>query len=225
MPRKAKSNRGGYREPKGPRPPGGPGKFSERNEKTQAVKAPGLDDPSMQYGDVQAAQASQRAVPIPNAPRPQARPQNLAPGAGGPAPLPDHIFGMPSSRPEEPVTDGLGIGPGRGPEALNTQPEDPDDRDLLIRYLEKLAYEADSAEAQEVLYEIRNPKPAAAPMMQAPAPVPMAPTPEPEPMEGELEDPFADDADDELVAPAEPAPPSEPIAEEPMEEPVEEEMV
>ena len=154
----------------------------------------------MQYGDVQAAQASQRAVPIPNAPRPQARPQNLAPGAGGPAPLPDHIFGMPSSRPEEPVTDGLGIGPGRGPEALATQDVDEeDDREVVLRWLTEVAGNAD---ARDMLDEIRSQKAQRRMAMSAPAPAPMPMAPIDMATEGA---PSSPEMDEQLPPAAQPA--------------------
>lgn len=67
------------------------------------------------YGQASAQEAAQRAVPLPAAPRVQAAPPQPAPaalpGAAGP-------FTRATERPGEPLTAGLSIGPGPGPEAV-----------------------------------------------------------------------------------------------------------
>lgn len=79
----------------------------------QAPKAP----PGGEYGSVKASLDAQKVIPLPTANQPpvqQAAPQQaptIAPG--------DLNFEAPTNRPSEPVTAGLPVGPGPGPEALN----------------------------------------------------------------------------------------------------------
>lgn len=82
----------------------------------QAVKAP----TGQAYGQAQDQQSAQKAIPLPRDPTtagPSAQPGPdllaLAAQMGGGQPL-----NAPTQRPAEPVTAGLPIGPGAGPEAL-----------------------------------------------------------------------------------------------------------
>lgn len=127
-------SRGGYQAPSGPRPPAGPGRFSQRTDGNQPVRTPGLDDPSVQYGDVQKMRAAQSAIPLPEAGGPSspagaasARPISRSGG------LPPFLFDQPSGRPNEPGTAGLSTGPGPGPEVLPAPA--PDERVQVLQYL------------------------------------------------------------------------------------------
>lgn len=71
---------------------------------TQPIQA---DPAGRPYGERQAQEEAQRQIPLP-AQRPVAAPQ---PGMNGP-------LARASQRPNEPVTAGLGIGAGPGPEGL-----------------------------------------------------------------------------------------------------------
>lgn len=71
------------------------------------------------YGDRAKLIAAQRAVPM--GPPPSAAPGPAAPSTppGAPAPEPGSLpFTHPTQRPNEPVTAGLPMGPGPGPEAI-----------------------------------------------------------------------------------------------------------
>jgi hypothetical protein len=74
------------------------------------------------YGQAGAQAAAQRAVPLAAAPPPPApaAPVAAAPGAGGPPPEQPDLY-RPTERPHEPVTHGLPMGPGAGPDALPIQ--------------------------------------------------------------------------------------------------------
>lgn len=127
------AERGGYQHPSGPKPPAGPGKFSQRTDGNQPVRVPGLDNPDMQYGDVGRLRDAQKVAPIP------ARGAGLPPAASPGAPvrpqggLPDFITQEPSARPDEPVTHGLSTGAGAGPEVLPIAPPDP--KEQVLQYL------------------------------------------------------------------------------------------
>jgi hypothetical protein len=88
---------------------------------------PAQAPPSTQYGQASASLRSQAAVPL----APQSGPAPVAPpAASGPAPIPPGGFGdplRPTDRPGEPVTAGLPLGPGAGPEALTMNQVTPTD--------------------------------------------------------------------------------------------------
>jgi hypothetical protein len=113
MPR---TGRGGPRQ-------GTPGKtYTNRSDLNTNKKLPIQVAPSQQYGQGVAQRSAQQAVPMaggPALPSPQVSP------AAVPAPVPGAGGGLarPTDRPGEPLTAGLPIGPGPGPEAL-TQPPD-----------------------------------------------------------------------------------------------------
>lgn len=108
MPRARKPGSGGART-------GTPGvAYSNRSD----LNRPGV---GQTYGTASAQQSAMSAVPIsaPSAgvPMPAQAPAVPQPGSGGP-------FNRPSERPGEPVTAGLPLGPGPGPEALGTDLRD-----------------------------------------------------------------------------------------------------
>lgn len=120
-------------------------------ESTQPVMRADLDDPRVQSGDVQAMQDQQRAIPLPRAAEPSLAPVGSRRAQVEEARLPDFMFDMGTNRPEEPITAGLAIGPGPGPEALDLDEGDP--RIALLSYF---ADNYDSREAAEMRNELLN---------------------------------------------------------------------
>jgi hypothetical protein len=111
---------------RGGRRAGTPGKAYSNRTDLQGPQAP----TGLPYGDRAKLIAAQKAVPAGPAPAPMpaapAGPPPSQPGAAGPAPgsLP---FTHPTQRPGEPVTAGLPLGPGPGPEALTMNQGNPQD--------------------------------------------------------------------------------------------------
>lgn len=128
-----------------PRKGQGPGGIRQGTTGAQYQNRSDLRDPGNEtvkgqpYGQAAAQQAAQRAIPITPpptaapgpgqapaaAPGPSAQPQ---PAPSTPAQVPQGMapgelkFMHPTDRPGEPVTSGLNVGPGAGPEALNAMP-------------------------------------------------------------------------------------------------------
>lgn len=101
---------GGPRTPSNPAPVSGPGRLSQRTD--GGPSQPVRDVTGLAYGEGQALSQVQAAAPM---------------AAGGVAPpaMPDigladmspNMFD-PTNHPDRPVTNGMGFGPGAGPEAL-----------------------------------------------------------------------------------------------------------
>lgn len=108
---------GGYRPPAKPAPVSGPGAHSRRTDggPAQSISAA----PDQAYGAMKEQQDAQRIAPMGGAtPMPHAA---AVPQGGGEVQLPPYTgspFGAPTARPNEPITHGVDIGPGAGPEAL-----------------------------------------------------------------------------------------------------------
>ena len=98
------------------------------NRTDLATPAPALTAPGQEYGQAAAQQAAQQSIPT-------AGGQNVSPGGGGGPQPQDHNamlaamgnaptpgghgpIDRPTERPNEPVTHGLPVGPGGGPEVL-----------------------------------------------------------------------------------------------------------
>ena len=114
---------GGYRRPSHPAPVSGPGALSRRTDGKQPMSAP----TGLAYGDRQALMAQERVAPMSgDTSAPKLNIQS-APQQGGGGDLPAVGFGDPSTRPDEPVTHGVDIGPGGGPEALGVAPQNTPD--------------------------------------------------------------------------------------------------
>jgi hypothetical protein len=113
---------GGYRKPANPAPVSGPGAHSKRTDggvSHQALSAV----PDQGYGEQKAQLDAQRQAPMAGAaPMPQAAPVPQGGGGAGASMASDFDFAGPSQRPDEPITHGVDIGPGAGPEALTFQP-------------------------------------------------------------------------------------------------------
>ena len=110
------AGKGGYQPPASPAPVSGPGSLSRRTDgQVQAVPT------GLPYGDATDLAGQESVAPMagtPNVPQPQ--PQQMAGAA--PVPLP---FDRPTERPDEPITQGVDIGPGAGSDILPQQHQTP----------------------------------------------------------------------------------------------------
>lgn len=108
--------RGGYRKPNNPAPVSGPGALSRRTDggPTQGAKYMS----GGQYGEGKQLQELQKSAPMAASQQPR-----MASSAGAmPANMPPIVpLTAMTQRPDEPITAGLPIGPGPGPEILGTQ--------------------------------------------------------------------------------------------------------
>ena len=102
------------RNGQGGRRQGAPGKAYPNRTDMNQNRQPVTVASGQPYGARQEQVAAQRALPLPAAP-PVPAPPPPAPGAlpGGRGP-----FTRPTEYPDEPLTAGMSIGPGPGPEAL-----------------------------------------------------------------------------------------------------------
>lgn len=114
---------GGYRKPSNPSPVALPGALSRRTDGGPAQVVSTV--PGQDYGDAKQQAMQQQTAPMAGTPNTPSAPSlsgdgdSAAPGApqygGGP-------FNGPSSRPNEPVTHGVPVGPGGSTEALTMGP-------------------------------------------------------------------------------------------------------
>lgn len=107
---------GGYRKPEKPAAVSGPGKYSARTD-GQPGAQPIRALPDAGYGEQADYTGLQQAAPLASSqgmPAPQA-PQGGGAGQPGPTPVP---LSAPEQYPDRPITHGLPVGPGAGPEAL-----------------------------------------------------------------------------------------------------------
>jgi hypothetical protein len=133
MPRKTRKQTG---------PSGGGGAYANRTDMTQPAQAA----PGQAYGQGQAQEVAQQAVPLPQEPDPFAGAIQAAKQFG----FEGTPINAPSSRPHEPVTAGLASGPGGGPEMLNHQ------RKGLSDLLTRLSAETQSPVIQAMLENARR---------------------------------------------------------------------
>jgi hypothetical protein len=108
--------------PRGARQPG-PG--TNRTDLASPTPAPIQTAPGQTYGEAGAQQAAQQAVPTANGPTavPGGAPQVgmdqiMAQATANNGPGNSMLLNRPTERPNEPVTAGLPVGPGAGPESL-----------------------------------------------------------------------------------------------------------
>jgi len=160
--------RGGLRRPRNPAAVSGPGKLSRRTDSAvQPIREPDIDSPGLQYGDRKLLTEGQRIARLP---RPtvagQASP-HLQGEVRQPGGFPPFMFEGPSNFPDEPVSAGLPMGPGPGPEALSLQqpPESVPEETLIY-----LANYFGNADAAMVLSQLREERARAA--MPATSPTP-----------------------------------------------------
>ena len=89
----------------------GPGKFSVRTD--------GLTMPSAAYGEGVQTQAIKQGAPLAQTPDVRGVPASQVRDAASQAITPLYA---PTQRPEEPITTGIPLGPGAGPEVLGMRP-------------------------------------------------------------------------------------------------------
>lgn len=106
---------GGYRRPANPAPASGPGRLSKRTDGGPAQKIQAMTD--QPYGAREETLQQERSAPMSQ--QNNIAPMSLPNPAPGAAPVP---FDAPTQRPNEPITHGVDIGPGAGPEVLGPQP-------------------------------------------------------------------------------------------------------
>jgi hypothetical protein len=127
---------GGPRPPdRKPRPPAGPGRFANRQDMSRVTPGqipgqPAFAPTGLPYGDAQRLMQAQQQVAIPASRQGPAPSPSPVSGGGAPmrAPSPQRpqpgapnladLLSRPTLRPNEPVTTGLPVGPGAGPEAF-----------------------------------------------------------------------------------------------------------
>jgi len=124
--------RGGYQRPRNPAPVSGPGAMSKRTDGGPAQKL--RDLPDARYGENATYRELQQAAPLAQTPSPGG---SLTTPSGGGAVLPIG-FDAPTRYPDRPVTTGIPLGPGAGPEALNLRSPDQRDMDRLRHLLPAL---------------------------------------------------------------------------------------
>ena len=124
------AGKGGYQRPTSPAPVSAPGSLSQRTDGGPGAMQGAKYIAGLPYGQGQEFQDMQQMAPMeaapstPSASSVGAAPNQLASGAGSASPLvaPGDInlvpLSAPSQRPYEPVTHGIPLGPGGGPEVL-----------------------------------------------------------------------------------------------------------
>lgn len=134
--------------PRGGRRQGRPsGQYPNRSDLAQRVAVA----PSQQYGQGAAAERAQQAMPLRQAVQPPGAPQT--PPQPGPQPGGRGDFARTTERPGEPVTHGLPIGAGAGPEALGAMAPTPDP--ILAQVL--ALYQADPNEdLRQIIEEMQT---------------------------------------------------------------------
>ena len=120
----------------------GPGKFSKRTD--------GMSFESTEYGSGVANAATKAGAPLATTPdvRPTSRSEmGMAPSQMGPV---TSLY-APSQRPEEPVTSGIAMGDGPGPEVLgiNNNLDTQEDKDRMLSYLPALEVVAASPNSSQ----------------------------------------------------------------------------
>jgi len=106
--------------------PGGPGPFSTRKDL--------LTMPSAAYGEGVETQAIKSGAPMARTPDVRGMPAGQVREAAAQAPI-TSLF-APTSRPDEPITSGIAMGEGPGPEVLGMQPVQQEKlSDVLARML------------------------------------------------------------------------------------------
>jgi hypothetical protein len=106
----------------------------------------GRDYTGFAYGENQALSQQQAGAPMAKAPSPTAAAPSMASNLPQVTPI-----NAPSERPDEPVTTGIAMGPGAGPEAL-TLPgagDTNEDKQRLLSYLPALEVAAQSPNSSQ----------------------------------------------------------------------------
>lgn len=155
------SPRGGPRQPKGGPRVSGVGAASQRSDANQPVNVGRLSDAEdLTHGDMQKLREAVKRVPIGRATPPRlsavAPPPSLPTGgAAASQELGEHIFSMPTNRPDEPDTAGSPYGPGAGPEVLTPPPAETE-MDIVLRAMVELTGDASIAAMLEDHREFKS---------------------------------------------------------------------
>jgi hypothetical protein len=142
---------GGYRRPANPASVSGPGKLSRRTDGGPSSKSAvqGVREMSGggKYGERKALEEAQGGAPMAGNPMPAQSPVMSAVPSGPP------VAGLfdPSQRPNEPVTSGLPVGPGRTPEANMVG-----NYDMIMKYMPALELMASQEDAPESFKALVN---------------------------------------------------------------------
>ena len=131
----------------------GPGKFSKRTD---------MRLPSESYGEGVETAALQSSAPL--AKTPNVQPMSRSAMGIAPSQTPVTPLYAPTQRPDEPITAGIAMGEGPGPEVLgmnNIQPEDDTNfRATMLEYMPVLNYIAGlpstSPETRKALRQLRD---------------------------------------------------------------------
>ena len=115
----------------------GPGKFSKRTDMNMG---------SIAYGEGKETAAIQAGAPMARTPEVRGMPAGQVREAAAQAPV-TPLF-APSTRPDEPITSGIAMGAGPGPEVLGMQPVQEKLSDVLARMLPY-----DQSGEVEILYQ------------------------------------------------------------------------
>jgi hypothetical protein len=115
----------------------GPGKFSKRTDMNMG---------SIAYGEGKETAAIQAGAPMARTPDVRGMPAGQVREAAAQAPV-TPLF-APSTRPDEPITSGIAMGAGPGPEVLGMQPVQEKLSDVLARMLPY-----DQSGEVEILYQ------------------------------------------------------------------------
>lgn len=118
---------------------GAPGRAYSNRSDLNTRKVPVQTARGQPYGAAGEQRKSQSIVPLasPAPPTPAlapATPQTGIPGAPPSSPRASIPLDAPTARPDEPVTSGLSIGPGAGPESLFAAVADPTSLELRALY-------------------------------------------------------------------------------------------
>jgi hypothetical protein len=141
--------------PRGGRRDGTPGRAYGNRSDLNGPKPPGMPLPvqaasGQAYGARKQQEDAQRAIPMAS-----------APGMSQPAMSPEQIPSLtdPTTRPNEPVTAGLPVGPGPGPEALGGALEPDTGLTDMLAYLPMLEFLASqpgsSAQTRQMVRRLR----------------------------------------------------------------------
>lgn len=149
----AEEKRGGRRVPKNPAPYSGVGKQSRRTDGGPIRGVPNVQDGTdLSQGDRAKLEAGQRIAPLRSAPTAHidasqgGRPMGGGMGGGGMPP--EHLMAVPTTRPGEPETEGLALGPGAGPEVL-TPPEPDGEMEEFLQAMVSLTGDASIAQMMD----------------------------------------------------------------------------
>jgi len=128
---------GGPRTPQNPAPASGPGRLSKRTDGGPSQKV--MLQSGGDYGDREASLQQQRGAAMAQDPSVQSMPvQGQQQVPAGP-PYAGGDFGGPTQRPGEPITHGVDIGPGGGPEVLGMSAPGAKPTGYLTNLLQQLS--------------------------------------------------------------------------------------